>query len=217
MNKSANIFLNILLTILLFFVCVIISVKVTVHFKSIYYKDIHYLNIEDTSPYLNTNQIKENYNYLIKYITSPKMDSFKLPHLPSSKEGAIHFKEVRNIFTTLNYIFIFSLLFLIIFRLLKIPKGNISFIRWTAYSLIGFPLLLLSFFIINFDKSFTIFHKLFFHNDYWLFDPNLDPIINFLPQEFFFHASLSILSITVLQSLLLLITYKKCCGENNLN
>ena len=38
--------------------------------------------------------------------------------------------------------------------------------------------------VINFEKSFVIFHKLLFSNDYWVFDPEKDPIILMLPEEF---------------------------------
>ena len=42
--------------------------------------------------------------------------------------------------------------------------------------------------VVNFEGSFVLFHKTMFNNDYWIFDPNLDPVINILPEEFFFHA-----------------------------
>ncbi len=47
------------------------------------------------------------------------------------------------------------------------------------------PLLLTVPILLNFEKSFIIFHKLLFRNDYWVFNPNLDPVINILPEEFF--------------------------------
>ncbi len=47
------------------------------------------------------------------------------------------------------------------------------------------PLLLTVPILLNFEKSFIIFHKLLFRNDYWIFNPDLDPVINILPEEFF--------------------------------
>lgn len=55
--------------------------------------------------------------------------------------------------------------------------------------------------VVNFEGSFVLFHKIMFNNDYWIFDPNLDPVINILPEEFFFHAGLMILILIIIASL----------------
>ena len=62
--------------------------------------------------------------------------------------------------------------------------------------------------LINFDKTFMIFHEIMFDNDYWIFDPLKDPVINILPQEFFYHAGLMIVVLIVLSSILLHFIYK---------
>ncbi|MCS4455018.1 DUF1461 domain-containing protein [Clostridium botulinum] len=49
---------------------------------------------------------------------------------------------------------------------------------------------------------------MFFSNDYWLFDPNKDPIINLLPETFFFHSVLLILFFIIFFSLISYILYK---------
>ncbi|PFN28721.1 TIGR01906 family membrane protein, partial [Bacillus cereus] len=56
-----------------------------------------------------------------------------------------------------------------------------------------FPIALMLPIAINFEKSFVLFHKLLFSNDYWVFDPEKDPIILMLPEEFFMHAACAIL------------------------
>lgn len=40
--------------------------------------------------------------------------------------------------------------------------------------------------MINFDASFRIFHRIFFTNNLWIFDPRSDYMINMLPEGFFF-------------------------------
>lgn len=40
--------------------------------------------------------------------------------------------------------------------------------------------------IIDFDAAFTVFHKLFFDNEFWLFDPAKDYMIRMLPQGLFY-------------------------------
>ena len=64
--------------------------------------------------------------------------------------------------------------------------------------LIILPIVLFIIFIIDFDSAFTAFHKIFFNNDYWIFNPRLDQIINILPQEFFYHCAVLILSLILL-------------------
>lgn len=62
--------------------------------------------------------------------------------------------------------------------------------------------------VVNFEGSFVLFHKIMFNNDYWIFDPNLDPVINILPEEFFFHAGLMILILIIIASLTNYLIYR---------
>ena len=39
--------------------------------------------------------------------------------------------------------------------------------------------------MVDFEDFFIVFHEVLFRNDDWIFDPNLDPIINTLPSEYF--------------------------------
>ena len=75
--------------------------------------------------------------------------------------------------------------------------------------LIILPIVLFTIFIIDFDSAFTAFHKIFFNNDYWIFNPRLDQIINILPQEFFYHCAVLILILLMLSSIILRLVYKK--------
>ncbi|HID0855569.1 TPA: TIGR01906 family membrane protein, partial [Clostridium botulinum] len=187
---------------------IIVSVKLTLNFKILYYWDITNLSIIKNTD-LNTKEIKENFNYLIYYLNSHKNITFRLPSLPSSEEGIIHFKDVKNIFNFLDK-FLFINIFIsipIIYYKLKITK-NVSFLKYSSISTIIIPLLLIIPLILNFDKGFTFFHKIFFSNDYWLFDPNKDPIINLLPETFFFHSVLLILFFIIFFSLISYILYK---------
>ena len=60
---------------------------------------------------------------------------------------------------------------------------------------------------IDFDKAFTVFHKMFFKNDYWIFDPITDPVINILPSAFFLHCAILIVVFVLLASLILYLIY----------
>lgn len=187
---------------------IILSVKFTVMFKPLYYYDINKFNIEESSN-LSEKEIKSNYNYLIDYISNNKSYDFKLPSLPSSSEGIIHFKEVKGLFEKLDYILYFSLIICFTGVILEVKRKHFYFLKWTSINLFLLPFILSIPLMINFDKSFTYFHKIFFNNDYWLLSSKTDPIINMLPQNFFCHCAILILLLIFIWSSFLLLTYKK--------
>ncbi|WP_420913500.1 TIGR01906 family membrane protein, partial [Clostridium sporogenes] len=203
-----GLFIDILLSIILTIIFIIISVKLTLNLKILYYWDITNLSIIKNTD-LNVKEIKENFNYLIYYLNSHKNITFCLPSLPSSKEGVIHFKDVKNIFNFLDK-FLFINIFIsvpVIYYKLKMTK-NVSFLKYSSILTIIIPLSLIIPLTLNFDNGFTLFHRIFFSNDYWIFNPNKDPIINLLPEAFFFHSVLLILFFIILFSLISYILYK---------
>ncbi|NFE81249.1 TIGR01906 family membrane protein [Clostridium sporogenes] len=206
--KNKGFFIDILLSIILTIIFIIVSIKLTLNFKILYYWDITNLSIIKNTD-LNIKEIKENFSYLIYYLNSHKNITFCLPSLPSSKEGLIHFKDVKNIFNFLDK-FLFINIFIsvpVIYYKLKITK-NVRFLKYSSILTIIMPLSLIIPLTLNFDKGFTLFHRIFFSNDYWIFDPNKDPIINLLPEAFFFHSVLLILFFIILFSLISYILYK---------
>lgn len=189
-----------------------LSVKLTLLFKPLYYFDIDYLNIEKLSGFTKEEIIK-NYNYVINYLLIPKMQEFSLPSLPYSEVGEIHFKEVKNIFISFDILLIISLIISTFGLWTSVKLKDFNILRKTSITLLVLPLGLMTAFLINFDVSFVIFHKIFFPNGNWQFDPDFDPIINILPQEFFFHAAVLILILIVLSSLILTLVHKKISSK----
>lgn len=184
------------------------SVKLTLMFKPLYYFDIQYLNIVEQSNF-SKDEIVKNYNYVINYLLSPKEEDFKLPSIPYSKYGQIHFKDVKRIFTSVDVLLVVTGLISAVGLLLNLKHKNLDFLKQASSILIILPVVLLTAFMINFDTFFTIFHKIFFRNDYWIFDPELDPIINILPQEFFYHSALLVVILIILSIIVLKLLYKK--------
>lgn len=183
-----------------------IAAVTALNFREIYYTDVDRLDIPEISGYTKQEIIK-NYDYLIDYNTSFDDEEFKLPSMKFSREGKIHFEEVRNIFHSLYYIIGIGLLsFLII--VYEAYKGRTKTLKNTLKMLIILPVIVAIPMIVAFDKVFVLFHKIMFRNDYWIFDPVLDPVINILPEEFFYHETLLIVSLVVIMWILLLITYR---------
>ena len=183
------------------------SILLTVGFKELYYFDIENLNIA-TNNNLSVEEVKQNYDYMIDYNLGKEEKEFELPSIKSSENGKIHFEEVRDIFQILNSIFNISLVISIISLVINIINKNFEIFKTTSKTLILLPLMLILPIVVNFEGSFILFHKIMFNNDYWIFDPNLDPVINILPEEFFFHAGLMILILIVIASLTNYLIYK---------
>ncbi|WP_242960787.1 TIGR01906 family membrane protein [Clostridium peptidivorans] len=184
------------------------SVKLTLMFKPLYYFDIQYLNIIGHSNF-SKNEIIKNYDYVINYLLSPKEQEFKLPSISYSKYGQIHFKDVKRIFTSVDILLIVTGLISAVGLLINLKYKRFDFLKQTSSILIILTVVLLTAFMINFDTAFTVFHKIFFRNDYWIFDPALDPIINILPQEFFYHSALLVVILIILSIIVLKLLYKK--------
>ena len=128
-------------------------------------------------------EVWQNYNAVMHYLSPFFNGEFSLPTLAFSAGGAQHFADCKPIF---NAVYIL---------------GALSGILWAAaiarrkllcrvLTVSGITTLVLPAAIgigcaMDFDKAFELFHKIFFSNDLWLFDPDTDPVINILPQDFF--------------------------------
>lgn len=182
-------------------------VKFTVVYKPLYYFDIKHLNIPILSG-MSEEEIKLNYDYLIKYNTSYSDYEFNMPTLKSSIQGKIHFEEVRDVFKVLNKINIISGVISVLGIYIVLKKKEIKIIKYAGIISILIPIFLVIPITIQFEKSFEIFHRLIFNNDYWIFDPSKDPVINMLPAEFFLHCGVVILTGILIFSSIILTIYK---------
>ncbi|MEE0931974.1 MULTISPECIES: TIGR01906 family membrane protein [unclassified Clostridium] len=161
-----------------------------------------------------------DYSGLINYLQNPFIGSLKFQNFPMSPYGEIHFYEVKRIFIALiiiSLIFIIgNLIYVIVCRI----KGYKYFSRRVIGNLnsgsnilIMFFIILVAVYIIDFSKAFIIFHKIFFKNDYWVFDENMDPIINALPEDLFMIYGAIILGIIIISSIIIKVINKKCIND----
>ncbi len=199
--------LNVIVSICLAIFMIGLSVIITLNIKDIYYKDIDKLNIESMTT-LSREEIIEHYDYLIDYNLNTKVDEFKLPTLASSKEGKIHFEEVRDIFQSVKLLTIITGIISVVGGISQIRKREFKFLRNSSILIIILPALLAIPIAIDFNKCFVLFHEIMFSNDYWIFNPLLDPVINILPEAFFMHMGVAILVFMLLSSLVLQFIYR---------
>ncbi|WP_426349782.1 TIGR01906 family membrane protein [Alloiococcus sp. CFN-8] len=191
------------------------SVKFVLNFTPLYSFDISYLSIDERVG-MSKEALLENYKTVVNYIESPFIDKLVFPDFPMSREGEIHFYEVKEIFNKFDILFYGSLIVLaalILYRKKKRIK-DYSYLKVGAYLSLILPLVLALPFAVNFSRAFVIFHELFFDNDYWIFDPATDPIILALPEEFFFHCALVILAVLILGFIASITLYKRLNKAN---
>lgn len=171
---------------------------------------------------LSTERLMSNYKGLINYLQNPFIDKLKFEDFKMSKMGELHFYEVKNIFIGLQIISILFIIGLIAWFVLykfKKRKGQdlIKTLNISSNIIASFFVALVVLYFINFSWAFTMFHKIFFRNDYWIFDAKTDSIINALPEELFMIYGAIILGIIIVVALVIKIIYlRKKCKEKEL-
>ncbi len=193
--KITDILIGIIFTLLF----ISIAVVITVNFRPLYYLDINILDIDKTSGY-SKEIIKENYNALIDYSSPFFRGDLKFPTLDASPSGLKHFVEVKDIFTSFYVLGAITLILAILIIVQKSRNKDYSYLLVSAITAIVLPLLVGFFMCLDFDRAFILFHKLFFNNEDWLFDPIADPVITILPDTFFMHCAIMIILIVLLCS-----------------
>ena len=103
----------------------------------------------------------------------------------------LHLADVRNLFLgglkLRNYAVILATILMIVLRAKKadfrrlVPIGYLQalFVYLILTAILGVAM------SIDFTSCFTLFHKLFFTNNLWIFDPETDYMIRMLPEGFF--------------------------------
>lgn len=190
------------------------AIVFTLHFRSLYYFDIQYLNIPAASGY-SKEVIRRNYDELIDYNSISGPSKLTFSDFKMSEEGAIHFQEVKRIFLNIEYasfVLIPLTLFLIVWQ---IRKKNAPFFAVLS----AFPTVLVlivgSLVALNWDFCFVLFHKILFRNNYWIFDPAYDPVITILPDAYFLHAAILIMFCVLIASLLSFLIFRLLCRTVN--
>lgn len=154
-------------------------------------------------------EILLNYDALMRWCWPWHTAELAFPTLSMSANGAQHFAECKALF---NF---FTLggamaLFVGIANILRMrrtalsPDTGLEDARsecrvMTAAGVVSIliPVVLLLAAAVDFDRTFVLFHKLFFGNDLWIFDYRTDPVILILPETYFLLCAV-VISLTVL-------------------
>lgn len=179
-------FLHFIGIICLFLFIVSFSIALTINLTPLYGFDINYLGISESIG-LSKETLMENYRVLLTYLNLPWVTELNFPDFPSSESGLFHFYEVKRLFI-LDYVIALVTAVGSSFYLYYIKKNQLFWKLVRPFQVgIAVPFVVLFMIAVSFDQLFVAFHKLFFNNDDWLFNPSTDPIILALPETFFMH------------------------------
>lgn len=192
--------LSVALSVLIALAVLTGSIAVPLLCRSFYYAHIGPMHLEDWG--LTREEIQTAYDEMMDFCLGRRED-FAAGVLAFSQSGADHFADVRG-------------LFLLDLRVLKISVMALGFLLgwclvgkvrphrfrnrgpgfWAAAGLGAAFLAVGGLAALDFDRAFVIFHSIFFPGkDNWIFDWQTDPIILFLPQDFFRNCALLILAL----------------------
>ncbi len=172
------------------------AVVFTLNFRPLYAFDMNFLDIPQLSG-LSSDDIWLNYNALIDYNSIFMPGKLQFPTLSMSESGSIHFEEVKNIFVGVQLLCMVCFAGLLALLALGRKKSKSPALKLAALLSLVIPSALGLLIALNWDAFFVGFHKLFFRNDLWLFNPQTDPVINILPDAFFLHCAVMILGLIV--------------------
>lgn len=200
--RITDLLFSIILSVFIFTFAVVF----VLNFRPLYYWNMRNLNLSHLTG-ISEDLISKNYNILIDYNSIFSFQKLIFIGLPMSNSAEIHFAEVKNIFSFVQLLCVFSLIASFILGFIKIKKRQPTFLLITFYISLFAPIVLGVLLLFNWDSFFLAFHKLFFNNDFWIFDPKTDPIISLLPDTFFLQCAVLIIAIIFLLSLTCLVTY----------
>ena len=126
-----------------------------------------------------------------------------------------HMVDVKNLIKTTILFERTGLILLIIFFVFYLfREGYISFyenlkrIMLVSFLIWSILLFLIVFgMIVDFNYTFTLFHKIMFTNDLWILDPNSDFLIMIYPQRFFLEISAAIIILFILINLIIFLSF----------
>ena len=196
--KTFRICASVLFGIAVFLFIITFSISLPIYCRFFYYLHINALGLPQQSG-VDYNSIKAAYDQVLNYLTLPGVE-FGTGVFKHSADGAAHFADCKLLFNLNVGVLIGSFLTITPLFILD-KKGVLKLCRPKGFSVAFFSALsiFIVFFVlaivvaVDFDRAFTVFHKIFFlGKDNWTFNPYYDPIINVLPQQFFMNCAILI-------------------------
>ena len=201
--------LSVALSVLLALVVLTGSIAVPLLCRSFYYAHIGPMGLEGWG--LTGEEIKTAYDEMMDFCLG-RREEFSAGVLRFSPSGAAHFADVRGLFLLdLRVLECAAAALLAALAVCKIKRVRpYRFLgrgpgAWAAAGLGVTFLTVGGLAALDFDRAFVVFHGIFFPGkSNWIFDWQEDPIILFLPQDFFRNCAILILALLLVWCAVLL-------------
>ncbi len=193
--KKLSLSVSVIYVLAVILFTVTFSIALPIYVRPFYFAHIDALELDVQSGFSKA-QIKEAYNELLDYLTFPDAE-FSTGDFRYSEDGKSHFADCKSLFLLNGTVLIISALFIAAAEILDKTK-KLPLLRRDLSSIAGKTTLLICSALVlavslDFDRAFTVFHKLFFAGkDNWMFSYSKDEIIKVLPKEFFANCAILI-------------------------
>ena len=176
------------LTLLLALFAVSLALAVPILWRGFYYLHIEALDLPARTGY-GADTIRAAFDAMMDY--ELKGAPFSTGALKWSEEGMRHFADVRVLFRLDLVLLVLTALLLVLYLFFR---KKISLFRFKGFhpsffagtGLIVFFGIVSFLAALDFDRAFTVFHRIFFPGKTnWVFDYRTDEIIRILPQVYF--------------------------------
>lgn len=214
-NKRESKLLSVMTAILTALAVVAGSIAVPILWRPFYYAHITPLQMR-LRVRLTEEQVHQTYDEVMDYCLG-LTNNFQLKYLPWSAEGASHFADVQRLFLLDLKIAAAAIVGLVLlwvaarYRHVKPArlKGHTPGF-WAATGLATAFAVLGLLAALDFDSFFAAFHTVFFPGkDNWIFDANVDPVIDMLPQVFFRNCALLVFGLIIISCTLLILADRR--------
>lgn len=208
--ESTSLWGNLLRAIIITLFIISAAVVFTLYFRPLYYFDISLLHL-DTASGLNTAAVRRNYDAVCNYLFVWNRGELILPDLAMSEHGRIHFADCKVIFDAVQILCLVTGILTLIGALRR--RHTSGCLRIAGILTITIPALLGLLAVFQWETLFTVFHRILFRNDYWLFDPRYDPVILILPDSFFFQCAVLILVLVLAGGVFCILKARRSSGR----
>lgn len=193
-------------TIVLVLFLISFSVVFVLYARPLYYIDIPMLGLERASG-RSSDVIKRNYDAIVDYMyVWNRTPYLQLPDFAMSEHGVIHFRDCKRIFDVVQCICVFTGILTVIGAIAHRHSLHYRYLRAAGFLTVAVPAVLGILSYLNWNKVFITFHKIFFRNNYWIFDPASDPVITILPDAFFLQCVIVVAAVLAIGAIILFVT-----------
>ena len=161
--------------------------------------------------------VRESYMTIIHYLSLFSHKALSTPAFPMTKNTAFHFYEVKVLMNRLEVIGLVVLIGTIYLIYSTVKENDYRPFKWAGFTTLGLVFIVGGTAYVDFDSAFTMMHHILFNNNYWLINPDIDPIINIFPESYFVTlgiALFSLIGIGVLINLGIYFKHINCINTN---